>query len=169
METFFWYFAYGSNLLAERIHHRQKGAEYFCNGKLENFALRFVHNSSRWQGALATVIETPGNDVWGCVWKIPKEYSESLDKQESGYHRLNVTLQTPEGPITCRTYQFSNLQANFTLPSPHYKLVIVEGGKEHNLPAEYIKNLEEIPDNKFQGKVEVDIPILEKLNRQTEL
>ena len=26
--------------------------------------------------------------TWGCVWKVPEEYSQSLDDQEIGYNRL---------------------------------------------------------------------------------
>ncbi|CAI2343921.1 unnamed protein product [Caenorhabditis sp. 36 PRJEB53466] len=164
--SFFWYFAYGSNLLAERIRYRQKGAEYECNGKLDNFRLEFANYSRRWQGALATVIEEPGKEVWGCVWKMPMEYSDSLDEQEGGYHRLMVPIQTPQGIIQCRTYQYSDLEADPMAPSPHYKLVIVEGAKEHKLPQEYIRRLENITDNGFVGSVDVDIPLLATLNNK---
>lgn len=67
---------------------QQKGAEYECNGRLDNFRLEFANYSARWQGALATLVESPGKEVWGCVWKMPNEYSDSLDEQEKGYHRL---------------------------------------------------------------------------------
>ncbi|EGT46118.1 hypothetical protein CAEBREN_30564 [Caenorhabditis brenneri] len=167
--TFFYYFAFGSNLLGDRIRYKQKGAQYDCNGRLDNFRLEFANHSSRWQGALATVIEENGKEVWGCVWKMPNEYSDSLDEQEKGYHRLMVPVHTPHGVIICRTYQYSDLGADAELPSPHYKLVIVEGAKEHKLPEDYIRKLESIPDNGFKGSVDVDIPLLAKLNVKTEM
>ncbi|CCD61561.1 gamma-glutamylcyclotransferase [Caenorhabditis elegans] len=167
--SFFYYFAFGSNLLGDRIRYRQKGAEYDCNGKLDNFRLEFANYSERWQGALATIKEAEGKEVWGCVWKMPNEYSDSLDEQEFGYHRLMVPVQTPKGVITCRTYQFSDLKADPMAPSPHYKLVITEGAKENKLPADYIQKLEAIEDNGFAGAVDVDIPLLAKLNAKVDL
>uniref|UniRef100_A0A8R1I643 gamma-glutamylcyclotransferase n=1 Tax=Caenorhabditis japonica TaxID=281687 RepID=A0A8R1I643_CAEJA len=82
---------------------------------------------------------------------------------------FSVSVQTPQGNIKCRTYQYSDLGADPKPPSPHYKLVIVEGAKEHKLPAEYIEQLEKIKDNGFTGSVGVNIPLLEKLNKSPEL
>uniref|UniRef100_A0A1I7WW83 gamma-glutamylcyclotransferase n=1 Tax=Heterorhabditis bacteriophora TaxID=37862 RepID=A0A1I7WW83_HETBA len=94
MTNFFYYFAYGSNLLKDRIRVQIKGAEYECNGVLNDFKLSFVHNSERWRGALATIKESGGSEmlfqVWGCVWRVPHEFALELDKQEIGYHRLEA-------------------------------------------------------------------------------
>ncbi|CAB3405584.1 unnamed protein product [Caenorhabditis bovis] len=165
-KPFFYYFSFGSNLLGDRIRYMQKGAEYFCNGKLDGYRLDFVHDSQRWKGALATILQDPSQHVWGCVWRIPNEFSDSLDEQEFGYHRLTVPIQTEHGIIDCRTYQFSDLTAESKKPSPHYKLVILEGAKEHKLPEDYIQYLEKIVDNNFKGSVDVDIPILKELNQK---
>ncbi|CAD6190198.1 unnamed protein product [Caenorhabditis auriculariae] len=162
---FFYYFAYGSNLLTDRMRYRQKGAEYDRNGLLNGYELAFIDFSTRWQGALATIIDKNDGEVWGCIWRIPLEYAESLDKQETGYNRLNVTIKTSDGDVECRTYQYSDPMPVFNPPSPHYKLVIVEGAKEHELPEEYIKRLEKVPVNDYQGPVDVDIPLLETLNK----
>ena len=35
---------------------------------LQNYKLDFNYRSRRWQGAVATVVETPGSHVWGVVW-----------------------------------------------------------------------------------------------------
>lgn len=45
------------------------------------------------------------------------------------------------------------------LPSLRYKNVIIQGAKEHNLPEEYITYLENIPDNGYNGVVDVNIPL----------
>ena len=44
-------------------------------------------------------------------------------------------------------------------PSGVYKRVIVEGAKENGLPAHYIKKLEDIEDNGYNGKVDVQLPL----------
>lgn len=49
----------------KNIHFfQQKGAEYDCNGKLDNFRLEFANYSERWQGALATIKEAEGKEVF---------------------------------------------------------------------------------------------------------
>ena len=44
-------------------------------------------------------------------------------------------------------------------PSNVYKRVIIEGAKENGLPEHYIKMLNEIEDNGYDGKVEVQLPL----------
>ncbi|KAL6734079.1 hypothetical protein Aduo_004659 [Ancylostoma duodenale] len=63
MTKFFYYFAYGSNLLKERIKVQITGAEYECNGMLRNYKVDFVATSKRWHGGLATIKEKSGSMV----------------------------------------------------------------------------------------------------------
>lgn len=54
VEDFFWYFAFGSNLLRERIQVQIDGARFEVNGHLPDYELRFVDFGMRWRGAPAT-------------------------------------------------------------------------------------------------------------------
>uniref|UniRef100_A0A0N4WYQ4 gamma-glutamylcyclotransferase n=1 Tax=Haemonchus placei TaxID=6290 RepID=A0A0N4WYQ4_HAEPC len=133
---------------------------------LKNFALNFVDSSYsyRWHGGIATITEKPGAEVYGCVWRIPDDFSEELDSQEIGYHRLTVPIECANKTIQCRTYQYSNKTAPPAPPSPHYKTVIIAGAIEHSLPESYIKGLKEIPDNGYKGRVAVDLDVIKHLN-----
>jgi len=88
-DTHFYYLSYGSNLLKERIMVQIKGAEFHSIGVLENYKLAFYDHGSRWCGALATIDAHEGEEVWGCVWKVPHSFATELDLQEGGYHRLD--------------------------------------------------------------------------------
>ena len=44
-------------------------------------------------------------------------------------------------------------------PSAVYKRVIVQGAKENGLPGHYVKKLEDIEDNGYNGKVDVQLPL----------
>ncbi|OZC05137.1 AIG2-like family protein [Onchocerca flexuosa] len=163
----FYYFAYGSNLLDERIHLQIKSAEYVSTGVLLNHRLEFYDHGLRWMGAVASVEQSKGDEVWGCVWHVPWSFSDELDKQESNYHRLDVNVKVENSTIVCRTYQYSNPNRQRKLPSPHYKLVIISGAIEHSLPSDYIKKLKAIKDNGYKGPIALDLIVLKYLNSNT--
>ncbi|KAI4585342.1 hypothetical protein R6Z07M_005858 [Ovis aries] len=160
----FLYFAYGSNLLTERIHLRNPSAVFYTVARLQDFKLDFGNpqgkTSETWHGGIATIFESPGDEVWGVVWKMNKSNLSSLDKQEgvkSGmYVPIEVTVSTQEGKeITCRSYQMTNYES--VPPSPQYKKVICMGAKENGLPLEYQKKLNAIEPNDYKGKVSEEI------------
>nr|XP_030713319.1 gamma-glutamylcyclotransferase [Globicephala melas] len=160
----FLYFAYGSNLLTERIHLRNPSAVFCSVARLQDFKLDFGNpqgkTSETWHGGIATIFESPGDEVWGVVWKMNKSNLSSLDKQEgvkSGmYVPIEVNVSTQEGKeITCRSYQMTNYER--VPPSPQYKKVICLGAKENGLPPDYQKKLNAIEPNDYKGKVSEEI------------
>ncbi|GMS87161.1 hypothetical protein PENTCL1PPCAC_9336, partial [Pristionchus entomophagus] len=160
---YFNYFAYGSNLLKERIHVQITGAQFVCTGRLSNYELFFAGFGERWKGAAASVRGKQGDEVWGCVWRVPNSFAAELDKQENWYDRKKVTIETKAGEIVCRTYQMRDADGNENAPSPHYKLVIVRGAIEHDLPQAYMERLESVKDNGYRGPVQVPISFLKSL------
>uniref|UniRef100_A0ABI7Y8X8 gamma-glutamylcyclotransferase n=4 Tax=Felidae TaxID=9681 RepID=A0ABI7Y8X8_FELCA len=160
----FLYFAYGSNLLTERIHLRNPSAVFCCVARLQDFKLDFGNSqgktSETWHGGIATIFQSPGDEVWGVVWKMNKSNLSSLDEQEgvkSGtYVPIEVNVYTQEGKeITCRSYQMKNYES--APPSPQYKKVICLGAKENGLPLEYQKKLNAIEPNDYKGEVSEEI------------
>ena len=85
----FPYFAYGSNLLAARIHLQNPSAVFQAIARLDNYRLEFDYGrSSTWQGAAATVTPSPGDHVWGVVWSMDRVDLPSLDIQEGVQDRI---------------------------------------------------------------------------------
>ncbi|XP_006832337.1 PREDICTED: gamma-glutamylcyclotransferase [Chrysochloris asiatica] len=163
-EDSFLYFAYGSNLLTERIHLLNPSAAFCCVGRLQDFKLDFGNpqgkESPTWHGGIATILQSPGDEVWGVIWKLDKSNLSSLDKQEgvtSGiYDPIEVKVYTQgKKEITCRSYQMKNYES--VPPSPQYKTVICLGAKENALPLEYQKKLKAIEPNDFKGKLSKEI------------
>ncbi|KAF7691378.1 gamma-glutamylcyclotransferase a [Silurus meridionalis] len=153
----FLYFAFGSNLLKERLQLQNPSATFYCVGRLEGFALRFglwgENVVNRWNGGVATIEECPDEDVWGVVWRMATEDITSLDKQESVdkgvYSPMEVTVQTETGPLLCRTYKMNNFRPCF--PSPQYKEVVCLGAQQNGLPEDYIKKLQAVETNNYTG------------------
>uniref|UniRef100_A0A6A7FNA9 gamma-glutamylcyclotransferase n=1 Tax=Hirondellea gigas TaxID=1518452 RepID=A0A6A7FNA9_9CRUS len=105
----FLYFAFGSNLLTDRIHINNPSAKFLDVAKLDGYQLEFNYFSKRWRGAAATVnpvtqaqtspeppspgeasyggsaidggVSGPGH-VWGVLWQLRREDISNLDSQE---------------------------------------------------------------------------------------
>ncbi|GBP37485.1 Gamma-glutamylcyclotransferase [Eumeta japonica] len=80
-ESYFYYFAYGSNLLQKRLKILNPSAEFFGTAKLQDYRLDFIKYAPTWRGAVATIVEDPGSEVWGAVWLIKESDRENLDRR----------------------------------------------------------------------------------------
>jgi len=78
----FFYFGFGSNLLAARIQLENPTAVFHTTAHLSDYRLDFDRMSHTWHGASATIIPSPGDHVWGVVWLIKFSDVTSLDDQE---------------------------------------------------------------------------------------
>lgn len=55
----------------------------------QDYRLDFNHFSKRWKGAAATIVEDPGNYVYGVLWELANEDMPNLDK----YVINNISLR----------------------------------------------------------------------------
>ncbi|XP_034236786.1 gamma-glutamylcyclotransferase-like isoform X2 [Thrips palmi] len=162
----FLYFAYGSNLLARRLHLMNPTARRHSIGELKGYRLDFsTPASKRWGGAPATVVPDPEDSVWGAIWSLDIEDRDHLDEQESVHSGLydvfNATVQTPDGEVLlCRSYlmrvvppklQPGEARPAHRQPSLVYKKVLTAGARESGLPADYTARLEAVADNGSAG------------------
>ncbi|XP_061677333.1 gamma-glutamylcyclotransferase a isoform X2 [Syngnathoides biaculeatus] len=127
-EDTFAYFAFGSNMLRERLQLENPSATYLDTARLKDYLLDFgvcgENAENNWHGGVATIRESPGSEVWGVVWTVSRDHLETLDSQEGVhvgvYSPLEVRVETSShGEILCRTYQMSNFHPRLT--SPQYK------------------------------------------------
>ena len=91
----FLYFAFGSNLLAERIHIKNPSAAFKSTGKVEGYKLDFGRYSKRWKGDVATITKDVNSEVYGVIWELDVEHQKTLDQQESVpdvYRRIKVEV-----------------------------------------------------------------------------
>lgn len=166
MANTFNYFAYGSNLLSNRIHVNNPTAVRIGIGKLENYRLDFITYVKYWKGTVGTIVEAPGESVWGAIWKISMDDLPRLDRQEgvsSGmYTPLTVDVVLPDGTRkTCRTYkqtaelkelvELSNLPKE-RRPSWIYLKTIIKGAAESGLPKDYQDRLKNVAHNGYSNE-----------------
>ncbi|XP_067267692.1 gamma-glutamylcyclotransferase a isoform X2 [Chanodichthys erythropterus] len=159
----FLYFAYGSNLLKERLQLKNPSAVFHSVGRIQgctvsqdyrlNFGLWGDCTDCAWHGGVATIEESEGDEVWGVVWRIDNQNLHSLDRQEQVhegvYSPLEVKVETKEEPLLCRTYKMNNFRP--CPPSPQYKKVVCLGAQQNSLPQNYIQKLLAVETNNYSG------------------
>ncbi|XP_013116747.1 gamma-glutamylcyclotransferase [Stomoxys calcitrans] len=175
----FYYFGFGSNLLAKRLHIQNPTAVRVGPGKLENYRLDFHIVTERWFGAGATIVPTKGDSVWGAIWELDGCDMKNLDNQE-GVHQgiytpitVSVYCPTLNTILECRAYHLcnqpesdlKNLHANEVsidrLPSSTYLKALIKGALETGIPYGYIDWLMHLPHNaniaeRFETELELE-------------
>uniref|UniRef100_A0A672PBE8 Gamma-glutamylcyclotransferase b n=1 Tax=Sinocyclocheilus grahami TaxID=75366 RepID=A0A672PBE8_SINGR len=163
----FLYFAYGSNLLKERLQLKNPSATVYCVAKLKDYKLAFGNHkglaSQRWHGGVGTIEHSPGDEVWGVVWRMNMSDLESLDRQENvkmgTYSPVEVNVATSRQDLSCRTYIMNSCV--YAPPSPQYLQVIVMGAEQNGLPEDYQDKLRSIQTNKYEGP----LPVMKELEK----
>ncbi|KAG7255334.1 hypothetical protein CRUP_035654 [Coryphaenoides rupestris] len=126
MEPTFLYFAYGSNLLKERLQLHNPSAAVHCVARLQDYKLTFGNYrgkaNERWHGGVATMQPCSSQEVWGVVWRMNLSDLASLDSQENvsvgSYSPMEVLVSAEGEELTCRTYIMNSCVP--APPSPQY-------------------------------------------------
>ncbi|KAM7358567.1 gamma-glutamylcyclotransferase-like isoform 1-T1 [Cochliomyia hominivorax] len=179
MASKFYYFGYGSNMLAKRIHIQNPAAQRVGVGKLQDYRLDFHTTSTNWQGAPATIVPSPSDVVYGAIWEIDSCHIKDLDDQE-GVHVNHYTPMTLtvycfnlDKSLECRSYHLvdqpkthiKTLSKEQSLalnrrPSKTYLKTVIKGALETGVPKDYIEWLKTVHHNdklvdKFEQHLEL--------------
>jgi hypothetical protein len=143
------YFAYGSNLHLRRLAERIGEFGVHAVAALHGFQLAF-HKRGQDQSGKCNIHFTgdPQHVVHGAVYEIHPEQKLVLDRIEGvgrGYEHLPVQLAGPYGLIDAFAYRAQHGHIDpLLLPYEWYKLYVLEGARQHRLPAHYISYLEKV-------------------------
>lgn len=145
------YFAYGSNMLLQRLQQRCASARVTGVAKVPGYQLAFSKKSKDRSGK-ATLVADPAGQVFGAVFDIAANDAMELDRIEGrgkGYERIEelAALSYPEGqPVTVTAYiaQDDFLDPGLQ-PYDWYRDLVVKGAEQHRLPDEHLATLRAIP------------------------
>ncbi|VDM05506.1 unnamed protein product [Schistocephalus solidus] len=172
----FYYFAYGSNLLAYRIKLDNPSARYIGVGMLIDYKLVFCKRDHKcpwgYCSATASIEPSPGGIVYGTIWQLANEDMVSLDKQEGvpdlyQPFTVDVSLLSSTEPVTieknfsCRTYSMSTEE--YGDPSAYYLDVILRGAKKSGIPEDYVAKMRKIKFSHCQDKCAIYEKLLEMM------
>jgi gamma-glutamylcyclotransferase len=139
-----WYFAYASNM--SRAQMKSRAGEIFEErvAKLENYELVF-NKKARGGSATANIRPAPGQAVEGVLYKINEQAFRALDRFEGApehYRRIEVSVAAGDGQkIAAQAFIATRVEKGLR-PAPHYLKTILDGGREHGLPEEYLKKIQ---------------------------
>ena len=159
------YFAYGSNMHTPHLLQQVPDATVLGIAKLKGYQL-FFHKLGQEDGSgKCNIIPVRHGscEVYGVLYDIPPRSRYILDKAEKlGYGHQDMTLkvtpllphtqgylESPEGVFAFTYIAHSGQVRDNLMPFTWYKNTVLLGAREHHLPEEYIRELEQyvaIPD-----------------------
>ena len=142
------YFAYGSNMSSARLTARTPSARAVGRGRLPGHALRWHKLGRDGSGKCDVVVADTGSTaaVWGVLYRIDCAEKADLDRIEGlgvGYDEHEVVVATEAGEVVARTYRARPGAVDPALrPRRWYKAHVLDGAREHGLPASYVAMIE---------------------------
>lgn len=142
------YFAYGSNMLAARLRARCASARVLGATRIEGFDIAFDKRSADGSGK-ATLTVTAGATVHGVLFAMDEGDLATLDRLEGagfGYDVVNLPLQWNGKMVSARSY-IANAHSREAGLKPYgwYRGLCLAGALEHDLPADWIRRLQDVP------------------------
>jgi len=131
------YFAYGSNLVVERM--RERGAPFKAARPALLRGHRLVFDKRGFDGsARANVAPAPGGLVYGVLYELEEDGLEALRGYESGYDLVAVEVEVPDGDeaarVSAKVFVARPDRRTKAPPTRSYLALILLGLQQHGLP-----------------------------------
>jgi len=150
------YFAYGSNMHPAQMRERCAGSRARGIGFLADYRLAFPRWSPVRRHAVASIVASPGEGVWGVLYDMTAEDWTCLHRCEghigeghadNRYDLIAVEPRCDAGPVAARTYiaMPHPLPTDAGLTSVRYKQQLIYGADAHGLPPDYLAMLRAVP------------------------
>lgn len=132
-----YYFAYGSNMLPERLLERIKKYHTAFQAVLPEH--KFIYNKKSIDGtAKANVGSSDGAEVHGVCFEIDEDDFAILKKLEGGYDQRNIEIITSKGNKT-KAVTYISASIDITLAaSEEYKNLVLKGAEYWEFSESYI-------------------------------
>ena len=141
------YAAYGSNLDPAQMTERCPHSPVYGTGWLEGWRLTFGGEDLGWEGALATLVQSPGEHVFVGLYDMTDEDAKSLDTWEGAdtglYRKLRVRVHLLEGDKLVWVYVLNGYEGG--APSARYLGVLALAAETAGAPADYVAELRSRP------------------------
>lgn len=141
------YAAYGTNLDPARMGERCPHSPLRTTGWLTGWRLTFGGEEHGWDGALATIVPNPLEQVFVAIYDVPAADVPGLDEWESAdsglYRKTKVRVSTMAGETVAWTYVLDAYEGG--LPSASHLGMIAAAAEAADAPADYVAALRRRP------------------------
>jgi hypothetical protein len=141
------YAAYGTNLDPARMSERCPHSPLQTTGWLLGWRLTFGGEDLGWDGALATIVEDPLEQVFVAVYDVTPDDVAILDTWESAdtglFRKTKVRVSTMQGELVAWAYVLDAYEGG--LPSASYLGVLADAAEAADAPADYVAALRRRP------------------------
>jgi hypothetical protein len=141
------YAAYASNMDPDQMALRAPHSPMRGTGWLAGWRLTFGGEDVSWEGALATVVEEPGQQVFVVMYDVPSRDEKALDAWEGAalgvYRKIRVRVETLDGDVLCWLYVLDDYEGG--LPSARYLGILADAAEKAGAPDDYVKDLRDRP------------------------
>jgi gamma-glutamylcyclotransferase len=149
MESRVWYFAYGSNMQrATFVGRRGMRPDLSRWGRLHGYRLTFDLAIGSGERGVANIAAAPLATVCGVLHRITHAEFEILDRTEGVnhgvYERACVEVLAADGAAVEAVAYISSLGVAGRKPSPRYLGLLLDGAREHDLPGDYVNQLQSL-------------------------
>jgi hypothetical protein len=149
------YAAYGSNLDPERMSLRAPHSPLRGSGWLTGWRLTFGGEENTWEGALATLVEDPGDQVFVNLYDVTEPDEQQLDEWEglsTGVsQKIHVRVQTLDGDVLAWVHVLKAYEGG--LPSAKYLGMLADAAEAGGAPDDYVLELRNRPCVSVEGQV----------------
>ena len=137
------YAAYGPNMEPGLMQERCPHSPLRSTGWLLGWRLTFGGEEFGWDGALATIVEDPLEQVFVAVYDVTREDESHLDGWESAdsglYRKTKVRVATMTEELVVWTYVLDAFEGG--LPSASYLGLLVHAAEAAGAPDDYLAEL----------------------------
>lgn len=137
------YFAYGSNMLHERLRARVSTALPVAVGAVHDHRIDFAKISVDGSGK-CDLVPSPGSEVWGVLYEIDAAQQPDLDAHEGAHYVPNeIDVFLPAGSQRAMTYLAKSEKRDpARIPYDWYLALVIAGARQNVLPEAYVRALE---------------------------
>jgi gamma-glutamylcyclotransferase (GGCT)/AIG2-like uncharacterized protein YtfP len=141
------YAAYGSNMDPAQMAQRCPHSPQRTTGWLQGWRLTFGGEDLGWEGALATVVEADGHQVFVALYEMSDADEAALDSWDGvtlGYYRKSkVRIATLDGDVLAWLYVLNDYEGG--LPSARYLGILADAAEAAGAPSDYVAGLRDRP------------------------
>jgi gamma-glutamylcyclotransferase (GGCT)/AIG2-like uncharacterized protein YtfP len=137
------YAAYGSNLDPARMVERCPHSPQRGTGWLQGWRLTFGGEDLGWDGALATIVQDPFEQVFVAVYDVTDEDIAAMDQWESAdtglFRKVRVRVSLMNGEVVAWAYVLDAFEGG--LPSASYLGLMADAAEAADAPSDYVAAL----------------------------